>query len=99
MEQFYKLARQIHEERVSDWKAQTRAREYSGENIYTRFSLWCDAYKNGKEKNNPNTFAQFLKIEGITLTFRQRKWIAQKYFGFNFNYNYDKQKWEITKNV
>ncbi len=87
------LSKERHEKEHWDraWK------ESTGENIYTEFKAWCNAYKKGQGKNNPNTFAEFLKAEKKTLTFYQRKYIAEKYFGFKFVYNQEKNDWEIKR--
>lgn len=68
-----------------------------GENIYTEFKAWCNAYKKGQGKDNPNTFAEYLKTENLELTFWQRKHLAEKYFGYKYEYKHDKEEWEIKK--
>lgn len=92
MEQFYQLARQIHAEKVAERRRQVRAADYQGNFIYTMFSFWCDIHKGGKEKDNPKVFAEYLKCENISLTPRQRIYIAKRYFGYNFTYNYEKKR-------
>lgn len=69
----------------------------NGENIYWNFRVWCNAYKNGVGKDDARVFAEYIKKNGIELTHRQRKWIAENCFGFVFTYNHDKGDWDITK--
>ena len=69
----------------------------NGEYIYVNFCVWCNAFNNCKGKNDAKLFAKFLKKEKIELTFWQRKYLAEKYFGYKYEYDYEKKDWEIKK--
>lgn len=69
-------------------------RETNGENIYTLFWVWCQAYK---ENTDEKTFRRFLKQENKTLNFWQEKYLNEKYFGYKYTYDNKNQKWEIVK--
>ena len=68
-----------------------------GEHIYWDFRVWCNAYKDGKGKENAKVFAEYLKSRGVELTPYQRKWIGENCFGFKFEYNHEKGDYDITK--
>lgn len=60
--------------------------ESTGENIYTDFKAWCNAYNGGKGKFDAYVFAEFLKAQNINIGFWQRKYLAEKYFGYQFEF-------------
>lgn len=68
-----------------------------GETIYWRFRAWCNAYKDGKGKEDARVFAEYIKAENIVLTEYQRRCIAETHFGYVFTYNEEKGEWEIGK--
>jgi hypothetical protein len=72
-------------------------RAINGENIYTMFVTWCFAFKGEKAVKSPKVFSEFLKEQNIVLTFWQRKYIAEHYFGFQFIWDRDKEDWWVQK--
>lgn len=86
---------QCNEIRNRDWWKEHNKSKLNGEYIYSEFSLWCKAYN--EDRANAYAFAKFLKEQGIELTFGQRKYLAEKYFGYKYEYDYDKKDWEIKK--
>ena len=71
MEDFYELARQVHNERKAREYDNYCEKEVKGEFIYGDFWRWCII--NGKDSKNANHFAEFLKSENVTLTSLQRQ--------------------------
>ena len=65
-------------------------KENNGDYIYTRFCVWCNAYKNGEGKHDYKLFEQYIKENGIEPNWWQRKRIYENYFGFLFEYKSDK---------
>lgn len=71
--------------------------QINGEDIYIEFKVWCNAYNSGNGKNNAKLFAKFLKEQEIELNFWQKKYLAEKYFGYKYNFDRKKSDWEIKK--
>lgn len=86
-----------HQDRVDRERQEYETRERNGENIYLDFCIWCNAFKEMKGKNSDTTFAEYLKKENITLSFWQRKHIAEQYFGYQFTFDSNAKKWNICK--
>lgn len=91
---------------IEEHKIKERSRQYeslhreaTGENQYSRFCIWCNAFNEGQGKLNSKIFAKYLKEENIELNFWQKKYLAEKYFGFEYTYNYNKDKWLIKKKI
>lgn len=97
MDDFYEQLKEAHSEKLSGDRDYLRKRKLYGDDIYTLYCIWCNAFKQGKGKENPYLFAQFLWSENITLSFWQRKHIAETYFGYKFTYNYTLNDWEVTR--
>lgn len=95
MEDFYAVAQQVHKERVTARHYDYTAKKLNGEYIYSNFSMWC--YLNEKNDKSDLDFAKYLELEDIKLTFHQRKYLAEKYFGWEFTYNYETEKWETRR--
>lgn len=94
---FESLANQLHNERISNLVNRHKERVLLGEDIYTNFCVWCNGYAKQTDKTNANIFAQWLKNNNITLTFWQRKNIAENHFGWEFTWKEDIKDWEIKK--
>lgn len=95
MEAFETLITQVHNERIKDEVRERHRREVTGENIYTLFWVWCNTQKDSaKLRQTPEVFGEWLKRENITLTFWQRKSIAENHFGYVFKWNENTNKWE-----
>lgn len=95
MKTFKTLLTQVNNERIKDEGRERRRREFTGENIYTLFWVWCNTQKDSVElRQTPEVFGEWLKRENITLTFWQRKHIAEKYFGYEFKWNEKTNKWD-----
>lgn len=95
MESFYEVARQVHATRVREQRYEDRTRQYCGENVFTRFKMWCQV--KGKDMKNAYDFANFLSEEKIQLTPFQRRAIAIRHFGYKAEFNSEKNKWEMRK--
>ena len=91
------MIKETHDERVANESRTRMLNNLKGENIYGLFCLWCNAFRNGEGKTNPNEFALFLKTENIGITPTQRRYLAEKYFGYKFKYNYETKKWDIVQ--
>lgn len=97
-EDLYNLLKDINRERIAEEHRMQRQRELSGENIYLWFCVWCNCHKNGEEmKKSPQEFAKWLKLEDKTLTFWQKKSIAENHFGYKFEWDYNKREWKIGR--
>ena len=91
---------QIIEMRAERHRNESRERqlkEVRGEYIYLDFCVWCNCYAEQETKQNERAFAEWLKRENRTLTEYQRRWIAEKYFGWQFTWNKQKNEWESRK--
>lgn len=83
--------RQIQDERQRQQWWEGKRFVQTGEGIYARFCAWCNVYYEGKGKDNPKLFASYLEESKTTLTWWQRKCIAEKYFGYDISW--DGEKW------
>lgn len=97
-ESFESLIMQENQERVERQVWERRISQNTGEDIYTDFCIYCNSKGNPLLRNSANAFGFYLKNECITLTEMQRRYIAEKYFGYKFNFIFEKKKWEISKN-
>lgn len=97
MEDFETQIREMVEIRHQKERQEALTNEKSGENEYTKFKCWCNAFKNGKGQNDARVFAEYLKEEGKELEFNQKKYLAEKYFGYKYEYNYETHEWETHK--
>lgn len=98
METFEKLITQVNNERIKDEVRERHRREFTGENIYTLFWVWCNTQKNSVElRKTPKVFGEWLKSENITLTSVQRKAIAENHFGYVFIWDKNNNKWKKEK--
>ena len=70
-------------------------KEINGDYIYTRFCVWCNAYKNGQGKHDANIFAEYIKENNIKLNWWQRKRIAENYFNYKIEWN--GKEWKSKK--
>lgn len=94
-EEQIRIERQI---RNNKWAYDRHCAEVRGEDIYTDFCLWCNCQgDDGKLRANEKVFANWLKSRKISLTFWQRKWIAENHFGWQFTWNEEKNEWESRK--
>lgn len=94
---FDEEARLAHKERVLQEYNEREYKELFGENIYTNYCLWCNAFADNRAKISARKFGEYVKENKIELTDRQRVHIAEKYFGIKMQYNYETEKWEIVK--
>lgn len=94
---FIEELQQVHNERVKNEMRDYHLKEIKGENIYINYGVWCYSKGKPQDKKNASVFASWLKSENITLTFLQKKHLAEKYFGYVFNYNENTNKWESKK--
>ena len=78
----------------NQWAWQCHLREVRGEDIYTRFCLWCNCQGKGELRKNARVFAEWLKTEKIVLTEFQRRCIAENHFNWKFVFNKETQRWE-----
>ena len=88
-----------HNSRNQRESRERHLREVRGEYIYLDFCVWCNCQGDTdyKLRNNERAFAEWLKRENRTLTFWQRKWIAENHFGWQFTWNEEKEEWESRK--
>lgn len=84
---------QAERQRNNWWEWQRRVAR--GEDIYTRFCVWCNAENHPEWKGEPKRFADYLKAHGIELDFWKRKAIAETHFGYKFEWN--GKEWKIAK--
>lgn len=90
---FYEEIEEIHEAKVKEDYERHHLRKLRGDDTYTFFCLWCNAFNHGEGQDDSKLFAKFLKEENITLTSYQRRYLAEKYFGFKFEYDEKNAKW------
>ena len=97
MQTFETIAIQVHNDRVRERHYDHLKKEECGEYIYHSFSLWCGCFEPNKDRNSAKVFAEYLKERNITLTFFQRKYLSEKYFGFKFEWDEEQNKWIIKR--
>ena len=88
---------EIRAERHRTESRERRLKEVRGEYIYTDFCVWLHCQGQAELRNNEKAFADWLKRENRTLTEYQRRWIAEKYFGWQVTWNKQKNEWESRK--
>lgn len=96
---FEKMIAEEHEIRTRQEREQMHLRKITGENQYTDFCLWCNAFNKGQGKNDNQTFKRYMQEQNITLNFWQKKHLAEKYFGYEYKFDNDSRKWFIMKKV
>jgi hypothetical protein len=97
MKTFEEMAQDEHEIRRKEAKRELEKFFLMGENHYTKFCVWCNAFYKGKGKNDAHLFAKFLEEEKVELNFWQKKHLAEKYFGYDYQYDSNNKKWKIIK--
>lgn len=96
-EDFDTQIRQMQRERQREEYWRSVHNRVTGESIYTMYKCWCMGYRNGEDKTNAKVFGQYLKEHNIELTFWQRKYLAEKYFGYQYVWNAEKKDWDKKK--
>lgn len=87
-----------HNSRIQRESWERHLKEVRGEYIYLDFCIWCNCQgDDGKLRESERAFAEWLKRENRELTPYQRRWLAEKYFGWQFTWNEEKKEWEIKK--
>ena len=88
-----------HKERVRKDNIKHKLMDIRGENIYIGFCVWCNCQgdTNHKLRGSAKVFANWLKNKKIVLSEYQRRYIANKYFGWEFYWNEKESKWESKK--
>lgn len=102
---FYMLAKKVNEERINDKYNQRKNLNYIAEIEYSKFCIWCRAYKNSEftEEN----FKKYQEENNIKINFWVKKRIAELFFDYEFIFVNEKsknnnkvlinQKWEYIK--
>ena len=70
----------LREEKRQQENTKRQNREFLGEDIYTLFYAWCNAFNDANNVNNYTLFKDFLKTENITLNKTQENYLIEKYF-------------------
>ena len=96
MQDFYSMARQIHNNKVRDEYLKNKSLEYIVNVEYSIFCCWCRAFN--KEENEIN-FKLYQKQENKSINFWVKKRIAELFFNYNFEYDYENKKWKYKKIV
>lgn len=96
-EDFDTQIRRMQNARHRERYLQSVQKELNGENIYTRYKFWCSVYHEEGDETNATVFSEYLREYNIELTFWQRKYLAEKYFGYSFKWNNSEQDWDIIK--
>ena len=97
LDRFYSILRDMRNERVERERRERETSKALGEDVYTLFWVWCQAKRHGQDTDNDKVFSQYIKENNIELSFWQKKYLAEKYFGYRYEWQQDKQKWLITK--
>lgn len=97
LDRFYSILREMRNERVERERRERETRQALGEDVYTLFWVWCQAKRHGQDTDNDKVFSQYLKDNNIELSFWQKKYLAEKYFGYRYEWNNEQQKWYIGK--
>lgn len=92
---FYTIARQVHEERVRDEYWERNSIDYKAKTVMTDFRIWCRI--NEKDCDDENIFKEYLKAENPEVNFWVRKRIAEVYWNYVYTFDYQKQKWNAVK--
>ena len=96
---FEQMIAEEYEIRIKKEREEKLMRALKGEDQYTDFCLWCNAFNKGQGKNDLKTFKRYLKETNSTINFWQGKHLAEKYFGFEYNWDNDTRKWIISKKI
>ena len=95
---FYQNLRDLSHKRNEKWHRENLVYKTNGENIYALFVLTCISEDKRDKVNDDKEFARYLRTHNIDLTPVQRKYLAEKYFGWEYiKYDYESGKWEIKK--
>ena len=70
----------LREEKRQEENTKSQNRKFLGENIYTLFCVWCNAFNNNNGKNNIKLFERFLSQENYQVNDYQLKYLKEKYF-------------------
>ena len=94
---FEEEIRILQRERQKKETQERQRNENLGENVYTQYCLYCNAYLTEESKTNEEQFMAWLKKKWKMLNFFQLKHLREKYFGYKYTYDNEKQGWEIEK--
>lgn len=93
---FYKIAKEIHKERVFEEKMKNENINNQLDYLYSYFSIWCRVNK--KNNNDFHNFKLFINDTNQELSFWIKKMFFEKFFNFEFFYNYEEKKWFYKRN-
>jgi len=99
MDRFYELAREEHKIRIKNENIMKENKINNGEYIYIDYCLWCNAFNNGKFKEDYKKFIEYIKDNNIQVNFWQFKKISEKYFNFFYKYDSANKKWNIKRKI
>lgn len=97
MDDFLILLYEVRNERIQRQRREYEELNRLGEHIYTDFRIWCNAFRDAQGKTDAKVFSEYLKEQNVSLSFWQKKHLAEKYFGYKYEWNDEEQKWKIRK--
>ena len=93
MDEFLKLAREVHKDRVNEEFNNKKSIVSKVNTLHSMFSIWCRVFE--KDINAYKTFTEYVKEQEPGLEFGIKKAFLEKYYDFEFEYNYETKKWKI----
>lgn len=95
MDDFYKIAEEIRQERINIDNLKMQGLDYKAKQEFSLFCIWCRALKNAdfSEQN----FKIYQKEEHTNFDFWLKKRIAELFYGYEFKFDYNTMKWKSYK--
>lgn len=93
MEEFLKLAREVHNERVSQQLLHERDIAHRIKILNSLHSIWCRI--NNLNALEYKTFTSYVNEVEPNMEFAIKKAYMEKYYGFEFEFNYETKRWFI----
>ena len=95
MEEFLKLAKEVHEDRLRDERKEFYDIQKQSQIIYSLFKIWCIV--NDKDDTEYKYFTEFVKSRDEDFNFWFKKAVLENYFGLKIEFDYNTKKWITTK--
>lgn len=87
MDEFYKIAKQVHKDRLRDEFWDKNNIDNRAKREYNIFCVWCRAFKDGDFSED--NFKEYRKVENVKLDSWTRKRIAELFYGYEYIFEYD----------
>lgn len=94
MDNFYKEAELLHNDRVVEQRQQREKISTRAKQEFSKFCVWCRTLNDDPTEAN---FKFYLKTENLKLDFWVLKQIFETFFNYEYKFDYGTKKWLVKK--